>query len=156
MLYYSFLILWCNHSDIFSYFKMLAAVGDMGVCFLIILNKTNISTDAALEPFIFLFSSIPLSWYMHLLLFLKFLSFGMSFVFPGWHFFFPLFFNWRKIAFQCCFGFCHTIMQVSFNYTYVPSLLSLWLTFESTILSFSALFINGSWQSLLSYGSLFF
>ena len=62
---------------------MSATVSDMGVYFLIILSKTNISPDAALEPFIFLFSSMPLSWYMHLLPFLKFLSFGMSFVFSG-------------------------------------------------------------------------
>ena len=40
--------------------------------------------------------------------------------------FFPhLFFNWRKIALQCCIGFCWTIMQISYNYTYIPSLLSL-------------------------------
>lgn len=62
---------------------MSATVGDTGVCFLITLNKTNISTDAALEPFVFLFSSIPLFWSMILLPLLKFLSFGMSFVFSG-------------------------------------------------------------------------
>ena len=37
-------------------------------------------------------------------------------------FFLNLFFNWRKIALQCCVGFCHT-MQISHNYTYIPSLL---------------------------------
>ena len=33
-----------------------------------------------------------------------------------------LFFNWRKIALQCCIGFCHTAVQISHNYTYIPSL----------------------------------
>ena len=33
-----------------------------------------------------------------------------------------LFFNWRKIALQCCIGFCWTIMQISHNYTHIPSL----------------------------------
>ena len=32
------------------------------------------------------------------------------------------FFNWRKIALQCCDGFCHTTMQISHNYTYIASL----------------------------------
>ena len=27
--------------------------------------------------------------------------------------FLNLFFNWRKIALQCCVGFCHTTMQIS-------------------------------------------
>ena len=35
------------------------------------------------------------------------------------------FFNWRKVALQCCVGFCHTTMQISHNYTYIHSLLSL-------------------------------
>ena len=26
-------------------------------------------------------------------------------------------FNWRKIALQCCVGFCHTTMRISHNYT---------------------------------------
>lgn len=54
----------------------------MGVCFLIILNKTNISKDSTLELFIFLFS-MPLSLSVILLPFLKLVSFGISFVFPG-------------------------------------------------------------------------
>ena len=39
--------------------------------------------------------------------------------------FLHLFFNWRKIALQCCVGFCHTTMWVSHNYICSPSLLSL-------------------------------
>ena len=35
------------------------------------------------------------------------------------------FFNWRKIALQCCICFCHTTMRISHNYIYTPSLLSL-------------------------------
>ena len=38
--------------------------------------------------------------------------------------FFDLFFNWRKIACQCCVSFFHTTMQISHNYTYIPVLLS--------------------------------
>ena len=34
-------------------------------------------------------------------------------------------FNWRKIALQCCVGFCHMTTRVSHNYTYIPSLWSL-------------------------------
>ena len=40
---------------------------------------------------------------------------------------FNLFFNLRKIALQCCDGFCHTTTQISHNYTYITSLLSLLL-----------------------------
>ena len=36
-----------------------------------------------------------------------------------------LFFNWRKLAFQCCTGFCHTTTQINPSYTYITSLLSL-------------------------------
>ena len=35
------------------------------------------------------------------------------------------FFNWREIALQCFDGFCCTTTQISYNYTYIPSLLSL-------------------------------
>ena len=34
-------------------------------------------------------------------------------------------FNWRIIALQCCVGFFHTIMWISYKYTYISSLLSL-------------------------------
>ena len=37
---------------------------------------------------------------------------------------FNLFFNWGKIALQCCVGFCHTTADISHNYTYILSLLS--------------------------------
>ena len=40
-------------------------------------------------------------------------------------FFNLILFIWRKIALQCCVRFCHTIMQISRNYTYITSLLSL-------------------------------
>ena len=39
--------------------------------------------------------------------------------------FFKLFFNWRKTALQCCIGFCHTTTQISHNYAYITSVLSL-------------------------------
>ena len=32
------------------------------------------------------------------------------------------FFNWRKIALQCCDGFCHITMRISHNCTYIASL----------------------------------
>ena len=35
------------------------------------------------------------------------------------------FFNWRKIALQCCVGFCRLTTWISHNYTYVLSFLSL-------------------------------
>ena len=34
-------------------------------------------------------------------------------------------FNWRKIALQCCVGFCLTTMWISHNYTYIPFVLNL-------------------------------
>ena len=34
--------------------------------------------------------------------------------------FLNLFFNWTKIALQCCVGLCCTITQISHNYTYTP------------------------------------
>jgi len=39
--------------------------------------------------------------------------------------FFFFFFNWRKIALQCCVGFCRTTSQISCYYTHLPSFLSL-------------------------------
>ena len=36
-----------------------------------------------------------------------------------------LLFNWRKIALQCCTGFCHTTTRINHSYTYITSLLSL-------------------------------
>ena len=38
---------------------------------------------------------------------------------------FTFIFNWRKIALQCCVGFCRSTMQISCNYTYITSLLNL-------------------------------
>ena len=35
------------------------------------------------------------------------------------------FFNWRKIALQCCVGFCRTTSQISRYYTHLPSFSSL-------------------------------
>ena len=43
-----------------------------------------------------------------------------GFVFLVFWVIFNLFFNWRKTASQCSVGFCHTIMQISHNYTYIP------------------------------------
>ena len=39
-------------------------------------------------------------------------------------FFFNLFFNWDKIALQCCVGFCHTTTHISHKYTYITFPLS--------------------------------
>ena len=36
-----------------------------------------------------------------------------------------LFISWRKIALQCCVGFCPTTTWISHNYTYIPSVFSL-------------------------------
>ena len=38
---------------------------------------------------------------------------------------FFFFFNWKVIALQCSFGFCHTITGILCKCTYVPCLLSL-------------------------------
>ena len=35
------------------------------------------------------------------------------------------FLNWKIIALQCCVGFCHITMQISYNHKYLPSLLRL-------------------------------
>ena len=40
-------------------------------------------------------------------------------------FFKKIIFNWRIIALQYCFGFCHTPTWISHRYTYVPSLVNL-------------------------------
>ena len=32
------------------------------------------------------------------------------------------FFNWKKIALQCCVVFCRTTMRIGHNYTHIPSL----------------------------------
>ena len=42
-----------------------------------------------------------------------------------------LFCNWKKTALQCCVGFCSTTTQISHDYTYILSLLSLPLLFQS-------------------------
>ena len=48
----------------------------------------------------------------------------LSLSLPSSHFF-NLIFNCRKIALQCCVGFCHTTAWISHNYTHVPQLLHL-------------------------------
>ena len=74
----------------------------------------------------------------------------------------PLFsFSWRKIALQCCIGFSiqHTTTQISHNFTYIPSLLSLpplhhlipldhhrlpsWAPFPPAIVSHMVVYIQG-------------
>ena len=45
------------------------------------------------------------------------------YLFP--HLIFYLIFNCRKIALQCCVGFCHTTAWISRDYTHVPQLLRL-------------------------------
>ena len=49
--------------------------------------------------------------------------------------FLNLFFDWGKIALQCCVGFCHTTMQTSHNYTSIPSLLASFPTPHATPLA---------------------
>ena len=61
-------------------------------------------------------------------------------------FFKNLFFNWRKITFQCCVGFRHT-KQISHNYTYITCLLSL-PPLPSFYPSRSS---QGAWQCSLCY-----
>ena len=39
--------------------------------------------------------------------------------------FFIFIFNWGKIAPQCCISFCRTTVEISHNYTFITSLLSL-------------------------------
>ena len=46
-------------------------------------------------------------------------------------------FNWGKIAPQCCVSFCHTTVEISHNYTFITSLLSL-LPLPSSYLSGSS------------------
>ena len=41
------------------------------------------------------------------------------------HILLEFFFNLRKITLQCCFGLCHTTVQIRHNYTSITSLLSL-------------------------------
>ena len=47
-------------------------------------------------------------------------------------FFFNLFF-WNRFFLQCCVDFCHTTMQISHNYTYIPIVPSL-LTYSHPVL----------------------
>ena len=51
-----------------------------------------------------------------------FLKICHSFIFDS---FLNLFFNWRKIVLQYYVGFCHTTVQISYNYMYISSLLNL-------------------------------
>ena len=67
-----------------------------------------------------------------------------------------LFFNWRKIALQCCVGFCPTTMQTDHNYMYIslpsvsasriPRIPALWVVTERRALLHSRfpLFTHGS------------
>ena len=50
-----------------------------------------------------------------------FLKICHSFIFDS---FLNLFFNWRKIVLQYYLGFCHTTIQISYNYMYISSLLN--------------------------------
>lgn len=58
MLYITISSAFRSYPDSVSYFKVPTTVGDIDNCFLIILNKTNIPKDGALELFIFLFSML--------------------------------------------------------------------------------------------------
>ena len=51
-----------------------------------------------------------------------FLKICHSFIFDS---FLNLFFNRRKIVLQYYLGFCHTTIQISYNYMYISSLLNL-------------------------------
>ena len=90
----------------------------------------NLFLKQKLQPFCGLFpiltSSLPLlhtAWTFFVSLdYTKFLSFFFNLKLLS---FLCIFFNWRKITLQCCECFCHTTMQISYTYTYIPSFLSL-------------------------------